>query len=243
MRRTLHAALLPILAHAAFALQGERWRRKRFRAYSRIRKSAGDRMPLPASSPRTELHHRRIDMHGYRREDGLYEIDGRVLDTKKTSASIAGGKTWDAGQHIHDMGVRLIVDEDLLVHDVIAVSDTTPYAVCKEATAAMKAIVGQRIAAGWTMMVKSRLGGAKGCTHLMELLIPLATAAFQTIAEVRLSRPDKLNATGRPVKIDSCYAFAANRDIVERRWPAFYTGARTDEGHRVDDDRIGDAQR
>lgn len=182
-------------------------------------------MPLPAPSPRTELHHRLIDMHGYRRDDGLYEIEGRVLDTKKTAVSNAGGKSWEAGAHMHDMWVRLVVDEDLLVHDVFAVSDTTPYPVCREATAAMKVIVGERIAAGWTMMVKSRLGGAKGCTHLMELLIPLATAAFQTIAEVRLSRPDKLNAMGRPVKIDSCYAFASNRELVERRWPAFHTGA------------------
>jgi len=30
---------------------------------------------------------------------------------------------------------------------------------------------------------------------------------------------------GRPVKIDSCYAFASNRELVERRWPAFHTGA------------------
>lgn len=199
-------------------------------------------MPLPAPSPRTELHHRRIDMHGYRRADGLYEIEGRVLDTKKTAACIPGGKTWGAGEHIHDMWVRLVVDEDLLVHDVVAVSDTTPYAVCREATTAMKAVVGERIAAGWTMMVKSRLGGAKACTHLMELLIPLGTAAFQTIAEVRLSRPDKLNAMGRPVKIDSCHAFAANRAIVERRWPKFYTG-KADVGQRSDDDCIDEAQR
>ena len=173
-------------------------------------------------------------MRGYRRDDGLYDIEGRVLDTKKTAASNAGGKSWNAGEHMHDMWVRLVVDEDLLVHDVVAVSDTTPYPVCRDATAAMRVIVGERIAAGWTMLVKSRLGGAKGCTHLMELLIPLATAAFQTIAEARLSRPDKLNTMGRPVKIDSCYAFGANREIVARRWPKFYTGSEVPEQRSED---------
>lgn len=39
-------------------------------------------MPLPESPNRTELHFRRIVMRGYRRDDGLYEIDGRVVDTK-----------------------------------------------------------------------------------------------------------------------------------------------------------------
>ena len=185
-------------------------------------------MPLPGSQSRIELHHRRIDMHGYRRDDGLYEIEGRVLDTKTSDVDITSVRAWRAGDTIHDMWVRLVVDEDLVVHDVLAVSDTTPYAVCKEATSAMQAIVGERIAAGWTMMVKSRLGGARGCTHLMELLIPLATAAYQTLAEVRLSRPDTLDSLGRPLKIDSCYAFAASREVVRRRWPALYTGSSGD---------------
>ena len=199
-------------------------------------------MPLPASAARTELHHRRIDMHGYYRDDGLYEIEGHVVDTKTAAATIAGNAGWQAGQRIHDMWVRLVVDEDLLVHDILAVSDVTPYAVCREATTAMRAIVGERIVAGWTMMVKARLGGAKGCTHLMELLIPLATAAFQTIAHVRLSRPDKLNSIGRPVKVDSCYAFAANREIVQRRWPAFYNGPAEPRPGRPGDERDDDAQ-
>jgi hypothetical protein len=74
-------------------------------------------------------------------------------------------------------------------------------------------------------MVKSRLGGAQGCTHLMELLLPLATAAYQTIQPVRLRRPDALDAGGRPMKIDSCYAYAGHRDVVARRWPQFHIHA------------------
>ena len=85
-------------------------------------------------------------------------------------------------------------------------------------------IVGEQIKAGWSNMVKSKLGGAKGCTHLMELLIPLATAAYQTMVGVRANRPDVVNFAGRPVKIDSCYAYASQRDLVKRRWPAFHTG-------------------
>jgi hypothetical protein len=56
----------------------------------------------------------------------------------------------------------------------------------------------------------------------MELLPPLATAAFQTISPVRLARPDVLDKGGRPVKIDSCYAFASHREVVMRRWPQFH---------------------
>ena len=181
-------------------------------------------MPLPDSPERTELHIRRIEFRGYRRPDGLYDIDGRIVDTK-TSAIRLEGRSIDlpAGAPIHDMWLRLVVDEDLLVHDIVAVTDASPYPACPEATAAMAVIVGQQIKAGWSNMVKSKLGGAVGCTHLMELLIPLATAAYQTMVGVRASRPDVVNRMGRPVKIDSCYAYARQRDVVKRRWPAFHT--------------------
>src|SRR5262245_47268975 len=139
-------------------------------------------MPLPSSPNRRELHHRRIEMHGYRRDDGLYEIDGHVTDVKtQAMRRTDGGREFPAGEPIHDMWVRLVVDETLVVRDVIAVTDASPYDICREAVEPMKAIVGERIKAGWSTMVKSKLGGAKGCTHLMEILIPLATAAYQTL--------------------------------------------------------------
>jgi hypothetical protein len=31
-----------------------------------------------------------------------------------------------------------------------------------------------------------------------------------------------LDDFGRPVKIDTCYAFAGHREIVKRRWPQFH---------------------
>src|SRR6188472_3907500 len=128
-------------------------------------------MPLPDSPHRTELHVRRIEMRGYRRDDGFFEIDGRVTDTKPHDLRTQGGTFIAAGSPIHDMWLRLVIDDTMLVHDVIAVSDSTPFDVCREAVAPMRAIIGERIRGGWSMMVKAKLGGAVGCTHLMELLI------------------------------------------------------------------------
>jgi len=180
-------------------------------------------MPLPESPSRTQLHLRRIEMRGFRREDGLFEIDGRVTDTKTYDiqrSDIQRGAP--AGAPIHDMWLRLVVDDDLVVRDLLAVTDASPYDVCRDAVAPMAKIIGERIKPGWSNMVKSKLGGAQGCTHLMELLLPLATAAYQTIQPVRLGRPDALDAAGRPSKIDSCYAYAADREVVARRWPQFH---------------------
>lgn len=39
-------------------------------------------MPLPPSVPRDELQLRRIELRGFRRGDGLYDIEARMVDTK-----------------------------------------------------------------------------------------------------------------------------------------------------------------
>jgi hypothetical protein len=122
------------------------------------------------------------------------------------------------------MWVRVTIDDDFVVHDAVAVTDHSPFSMCPEAAGPMTALKGLRIGAGWNAEVRRRLGGAKGCTHLVELLGPLATTAYQSLVHVRLSKPDVVDETGRPVKIDSCYAYASQRDLVRDRWPEFYTG-------------------
>src|SRR3954451_8363882 len=41
-----------------------------------------DRMPLSPPAPREMLHRRAIDIRGWRRDDGLYDIEAHLLDTK-----------------------------------------------------------------------------------------------------------------------------------------------------------------
>lgn len=184
-------------------------------------------MPLPPSDSREELHIRQIDMRGYRRPDGLFEIDGRVNDRKTYLFNpVSGGRLVKPGDFIHDMWVRLVVDLDLVVIDVQAVSDSTPYRECVQAGPTLKKIIGARIQAGWSREVKKRLGGAASCTHLMELLIPMATAAYQTIGAAKPERTDERDASGRPLKIDTCFAYAGESEVVARRWPEYHTGPR-----------------
>ncbi len=180
-------------------------------------------MPLPETPGREELHLRRVEMRGYRRPDGLFDIDGRLTDTKTHTLSLDERGDVAPGEAVHDMWVRLVVDADLVVHDIIASSDAVPYGECAGGVAPMKAMIGAQIKAGWAATVKHRLGGAKGCTHLMELLLTMATTAYQTLSALRLSQPAVRDAHGQPVKIDSCYAFSRHRSIVKRRWPTFYT--------------------
>ena len=70
--------------------------------------------------------------------------------------------------------------------------------------------------------VKERYGGAKGCTHLLEMLYPVGTTAYQTVFAFReqklrqsgISESEALRRKGPPP--NSCYAFADESPIMNR---------------------------
>lgn len=172
---------------------------------------------------REELHLRQIEMRGWRRSDGLYEVEGRVIDRKPQDFSHpSGSKTVPAHAPIHDMGVRIVFDEHLQVHEVVTFTTSAPYAACPDGGQALRSLRGLSMTGGWSREVRNRLRGARSCTHLMELLSPLATTAFQALGGLRVHEPDQLDTNGRPVRIDSCYAYAATGELVRRRWPQFH---------------------
>ncbi len=186
-------------------------------------------MPLSPPAEREPLHRRLIDCRGYRRSDGLWDVEGHITDTKTYSFANQDRGEIRAGEPLHEMWIRLTVDDDMVVRAVEAVTDAGPYRICPDITPAFAALKGLRIAPGWTKAVKQRLGGVHGCTHLVELLGPVATVVYQTLVSLRMK---KLNATPpdrKPAVIDSCHAYRSDGEVVRRRWPNFYTGDKAAE--------------
>jgi enoyl-CoA hydratase/carnithine racemase len=93
--------------------------------------------------------------------------------------------------------------------------------MCPAAASAMRAIIGLQIGRGWNKEVQRRLPPASRCTHLAELLGPMATAALQAMSGLRQDRPDPVDAQGRPLQLGTCYAYSPHSDLVKRRWPDF----------------------
>lgn len=183
-----------------------------------------------AEVTREELHFRRIDMRGYRRSDGLYEVVGRVTDRKPGEFVLPrGGKVVPEGEPVHDMGVRIVHDEDFKVHAVETFTEASPYEMCPEGGRTLQSLVGLRMTSGWSKEVRSRLERSQTCTHLMELLIPLATTAYQTLSFLAKTRPERRDVTGRPMKVDSCYAYGAEREVVLRYWPDYHRPPRKEK--------------
>ena len=169
---------------------------------------------------RKELHHRQIDLRFFERTDGLFEVEGRLVDRKaQPFRRLLHESDTPAGTPLHDIVVRLVVDESLLVHDASAGLAASPFDVCRGATNTLAPLKGLRIGAGWNKRVRELLGGAASCTHIMELLGPMATTVHQGLAPQRLARMAQQGSDAHKAKIDSCYAYASHREVVARLWP------------------------
>lgn len=185
-------------------------------------------MPLSNPAPRKLIHTRRIECKGYEREDGLWDIEANLVDTKSYAhARHHGGRERQAGEPVHNMWLRLTIDLDMVVHEAEAHTEAGPYPTCGDITPNFRKLVGLKIGPGWRRDIGLRVGGIKGCTHMVELLGPLGTTAFQATGRARQARNAGKPMTKRPYQIDACHIYKQDGPAVLERWPQFHTGPKT----------------
>lgn len=194
-------------------------------------------MPLSPPKARRHLHTRTIDLTGYYRDDGLFDIEAHIVDRKTYSYDSQWRGVVASGHPVHDMSLRLSVDGDLVVREVEAVMDVQPYTICSEVLDNFQRLVGLRIGAGWNKRVREAVGGVEGCTHLGELLGPLATVTFQTLSgdyprELMGKPPRQRGAASAGgandgealFMLNGCHTWRSDSPVVQRDYPAHYTG-------------------
>ena len=182
-------------------------------------------MPLSKSAGRELAHTRIVTCHGFRREDGLFDIEGRIVDTKPYRFRNQDRGGWiEADEALHDMSVRLTVNLDLEVIDVEAIIDESPYHYCKCVIPVARNLIGLKIAPGWTRNSKKAMGSNRGCTHLTELLGPIATTAIQTVASEKISRSKDKPHGNANAFLNSCHSYAVDSPVVKQHWPDHYQG-------------------
>ena len=181
-------------------------------------------MPLSPATAREHQHTRTISCKGYKRKDGLWDIEAHMTDIKTYSFENRDRGGIQAGEPVHEMWVRISVDLDFVIHDLEAVTDLSPFHVCKEATEGMKKLIGLQVGPGWWRKVHDLVGRTAGCTHLVELLGPLATTGYQTLHAALEERAERKPQRDKPAIIDTCHALASDGPIIKLEWPEFYTG-------------------
>ncbi len=177
-------------------------------------------MPLSDPAPRRLLHTRAIQLCGYSREDGLFEVEASLTDTKSYAFRNQDRGEITPGVPLHGMLSRMTYDSAMLIHRFESVTEFGPYFACPAAAENFADLAGLTIGRGFIRAANERIGGIKGCTHLRELLGQMGTVALQTVVGQRM----KANAvtTTRPPQLDTCMAYADGGAIARRTWPHYY---------------------
>ncbi|MEK9683011.1 MAG: DUF2889 domain-containing protein [Rhodospirillaceae bacterium] len=183
-------------------------------------------MPLPEPSEREPIQTREISVAAFRRTDGNWDIEGHLIDVADYDISNFYRGTIQAGSPIHDMRIRITLNAELEIVDIIADMDAHPYSVCPGVLPSFHLLKGEKIGPGWNRKLRELLGGVNGCVHLVDLLRPVGTIGFKTVR--REAGKDDVAKEKRqdysPYQINTCHALSSSGEIVKSRWPDLYTG-------------------
>ena len=183
-------------------------------------------MSLPPAAPQRQLKHRRqIDVQVFACGNGLWEVDAVLTDVKTRVAQLADGPR-QPGTPIHDMLLRLVVNEQL---DVIAAGSETrwmPYQdLCNEHGDVYARLVGLNLLKDFRKHLRLRVGGVLGCTHITELAQVLPTAVVQAFAGEVIDTRGTAEGASQPFQIDRCHALRSSGEAVRLHYPRWYRPA------------------
>jgi hypothetical protein len=172
----------------------------------------------PSDPPvqREKTYTRQIVVDGYQRVDGLWDIEGQLIDIRHRDINLPGGLLV-AGTPLHEMLVRITVDDTLKILRAEAETRNAPYRICGNIAPDYARLEGLRIEGGFRREVGKLFGGLRGCSHISELLGSMGAAAFQTVRPELIKSPDE-----RPSEIDGCHALDARGSVVALYYPKWH---------------------
>jgi hypothetical protein len=171
-----------------------------------------------SSISRRPVHTRQYRVDVYARDDGLWDLDAEIIDTKHREIRLERGPL-PAGEALHHMTLTVTIQPDGQIVAAQAKTQASPYPdVCASFPEAYQALVGLNLIRGFRQAVRERLGGTQACTHLTEMTNLLPTAAFQAIGGEAMSPKAKSQDT-MPMPIDRCRALRRDGPVVARLYP------------------------
>ena len=185
----------------------------------------------PPSTKRRLMHRRSVECLGYLRDDGLWEVEARLVDTKPFARLDRRHGQRAPGDPVHDIRLRLAVDDSFTIRETGTTMASTPYPSCLDVEGILQRLVGERIGPGWRETVRRKIGRLETCTHLMELLGPAVTTLYQTMSHAtpdgRDTPENQQNSGKRPFFIGGCHSWRTDGPIVAAKFPQFATAPET----------------
>jgi hypothetical protein len=178
---------------------------------------------------RRHVHTRSIRAEAFVRDDGLWDLEAELVDTKSRDFKLASGMR-PAGSAIHRMRVTITIDTRFSIVDAQARSLDHPYpGRCAGIEPDYRKLVGLNLMKDFKRSVRQRLGGIAGCTHMTELTDVLPTAAVQAFAgesvrnrdgaDHRVAGESGAAVTDKPFQLDRCHALRSDGPAVAEFYP------------------------
>lgn len=167
---------------------------------------------------RRQIHLRQIRCEGFARDDGLLDIEGTLIDTKPTPLQLAS-KLVEAGEPIHLMRLCLTVNREKTIVGADVRMEATPYPICRQIETSYRQVIGLKIEPGFTRHIKAMFRGIAGCSHLTELLPPMATTAFQMLWAEGFGGSDDADSGRRTSPLNGCHALRLDGEVVRIHFP------------------------
>lgn len=182
-------------------------------------------MPLSdPASPSRPVHTRSIRVESYARDDGLWDLEAELVDTKAYDFPIRGGGHHPAGAPVHHMRLRVTIDDRFNITASEAVYEAAPYGeFCSAIAPEYGRLAGLNLLNQFRKHVRERFGRTAGCTHVTELTNVLPTVAIQTMAGRQAqAQPDHGE---RPFQLDGCHALRVDGPVVRAHYSPWYVPA------------------
>jgi len=167
---------------------------------------------------REPLHAGTIEIVGYKREDGLYDIEGGLLDRKDVAfrGRAQAGARGGGARHV----VRITVDRELRIVDAAAASDSMPY--IGNARPDRAGTTRSSSAFHRPRLPSPREGAPRRRPRLHAHHGAGGLARHGRVPDLRragLAPPDR-----KPPQLDRCHALDSHSPTVARFYPKWYRG-------------------
>jgi hypothetical protein len=166
-----------------------------------------------------KIHGRQVQITTYDHGKEAVVVEGRLTDNRyATTYYFSSGESRPPGI-VHDLVIRMVVKgAALVIEDIDVDMETVPRQDCREVLDTLKPLIGMKIRAGFTEKVKAKIGGAKGCTHLVALLLAMAPAAVQGAWSAVARRPvDPAKYSGAALSFleNTCWVWRSDGDLMK----------------------------
>ncbi len=165
-----------------------------------------------------KVHNRNINISTYEYNEESIIVEGELKDNRLINCYSVFGE-YKEPTVIHHMIIRILVEPGFYIKEIEVEMLETPREPCIETINSLDWLKGERIAEGFTMKVKERVGGGYGCQHLSTLIMSMASAAIQGF--VTFNSKNRISSERADLMIDkfltdTCHTWRKDGELLKK---------------------------